>query len=184
MDRIRASNVEDLIKGRMLDSAIDKREQYTRIFYYGHVINNSDPKNSNRIQVRIPFIDDNFYNGRTKEEGDKLLPLCSAFSRNFISTPEQNSIVIVAVMDPKAPFWGRIYLDSITDLSATDIFDSQRLVPENKTYSNWENIELHHNIFLKSRPQESKEFNVKESIKYPMGIRGKGKNRVTLGKDS
>lgn len=184
MDRIRMANPEDWIKGKMLDGAIDKREQSTRIFYYGYVINNNDPKNSNRIQVRIPFLDDNFYNGRTKDEGDKVLPWCSSFSRNFIATPENKSVVIVALMDPKAPFWGRIYIDSIPELSATDIFDSSRLIPETKTYENWNNIELHHNIFLKSKPQQPKEFNAKENVKYPMGIRGKGKNRLMLGKDS
>lgn len=184
MDRVQASNVEDFIKSRILDSAIDKREQSTRIFYYGHVINNNDPKNSNRIQIRIPFLDDNIYNGRTKEEGDKLLPWCSPFSRNFISTPENNTIVIIALMDPKVPQWGRIYLDNITDMSATDIFSSERLTPENKTYNNWENIELHHNVFLKSKPLQPKEYNVRENIKYSIGIKGKGKNKIVFNENS
>jgi hypothetical protein len=184
MDRISTAGVDDWIKGKILDSAIDNKPQYTRIFYYGIVINNKDKKNSNRIKIRIPLIDDNIYNGRTKEEGDNLLPWCSPISRNFIATPENNSIVLVAIMDPKLPLWGRIYFDSITDLSEKDIFDVNRLTPETNTYNNWENAQKHHNIILNSIPQKSNEYNTKDNVEYHMGIKGKGNNRVTLDEDN
>src|SRR4051812_13849255 len=105
-DRIRISNIEDHLKGKILENAFDKKDGYTRVFYYGQVINTKDPKNCNRIQVRIPVIDDNAYLDKKKSqsENDKLLPWCSPLSRNFIATPEHNSVVIVALMDPKTPY--------------------------------------------------------------------------------
>lgn len=185
MDRVAASNLDTYIKGKIIDNAVDKREQYTRIFYYGIVINNDDPKKANRIKVRIPFLDDNFYLNETeKSVGDDLLPWCMPVNRNFISTPENNSIVLVALMDPKTPYWGRIYMDSVTGLSEKDIFDSTRLVPEEDTYNNWTNAEAGQNIILKNKPSKANEFNVQNNVKYDMGIKGKGKNRVTLKEDS
>lgn len=182
--RVRASNMEDYLKSKILDVALDTKEGYSRIFYYGQVINNDDPKHSNRIQVRIPVIDDNAYLDRKKDEGDKLLPWCSPFSRNFVSTPEHNSMVLVALLDPRTPYWGRMYFDSITDLNDNPMFDPKRLVPEEKTYNNWKNIEQNHNIVLRSKPQKDNEFNSKERVNYLMGLKGKGKNRVTLDKDN
>ena len=183
-ERIRVSNIEDYLKSKILDSAIEKKEGYTRIFYPGIVINNADPKNSNRIQIRIPFIDDNVYVNRTQEEGNKFLPWCSPISRNFISTPEQNSIVIVAIFDPKTPYWGRMYFDGVTDLNAKDIFDSSRLVPEDATTNNWNNFEKAFNLILNSKPANPNQYNTVKRTSYLMGLKGKGKNRITLDNDS
>lgn len=185
-ERIRVSNIEDYLKSRILDSAVDRKEDYTRIFYYGIVINNEDKKNCNRIQVRIPVIDDKFYldKDKSKEENDKNLPWCSPMNRNFVATPENNSMVLVALLDPKIPYWGRMYFDAITDLNEKEkMFDPKRLVPEEKTYNNWENLEKTHNINMKMKPKKENEYNSKEKVEYLMGIRGKGKNRVTLEKD-
>lgn len=179
-DRIRTSNVEDWIKGKMLDAAVDQREHYTRIFYYGQVISNVDPKNSGRIKVRVPFLDDNLYKNKTKDQGDDLLPWCSPVSRNFISQPENNSIVLIAVLDPKTPYWGRIYFDGIASMSAQSLFDSSRLIPETDTYNNWDNAEAQHNVYINTRPDQDNAYSTKNNINYLMGIKGKGKNKIVL----
>src|SRR5437764_451303 len=103
-ERIAQANLPDYLKSKLLDAAIDKREDYSRIFYHGIVINNNDPLNANRVKVRIPLIDDTIYVNKTKDEGDLLLPWCIPANRNFVQTPENNSIVIVAIMDPKVPY--------------------------------------------------------------------------------
>lgn len=184
MTRARIANVEEFIKGKIIDNAVDQREQYTRIFYYGIVVNNNDPSKSNRLKIRIPVLDDLFYLNKTNEEGNEQLPWCSPISRNFICTPEQNTKVLVAVMDPKTPYWGRIYMDGITMKSKLDIFNKDRLTPESDTYEDWTNIEEHHNVILKNKPKNANEYNVADAVNYTMGIRGKGKNRVTLDKDN
>jgi len=183
-DRIRTSNIDDFIKSRILDYAVDRKENNSRVFYYGQVINNTDPKNANRIQVRIPQLDDTFYLNRTKAAGDKVLPWCSPISRNLLAIPENNSIVAVALLDPSTPYWGRIFLDSFTDLNDKDIFDSSRLNPETATYNNWDNVENIHNIIMKNRPKNDNDYNSSNNVDYSLGIKGKGNNKVLLGSDN
>lgn len=183
-ERIRQSNIEEFIKSKILDYAVDRKETYTRIFYHGLVINNNDPLNANRVKIRVPLLDDTFYVDKTKEEGDQLLPWCMPMNRNFVQTPENNSIVLVAIFDPKIPYYGRIYFDSIASLDKNDLFNQQRLSPETGTYDNWTNAENALSIILKSKPKKAGQYNVNDNVKFDMGIRGKGKNRITLRKDS
>ncbi len=178
--RLQTANTEDYIKGKLLGNAVDKTEDFSRVFYYGIVINNSDPKNANRIQVRIPIVDDRYYISDPQDLGNTKLPWCMPFNRNFISTPEHNSIVVVAFLDPRLPYFGRMYFDAMTDLNANDIFDYRRLVPEAATLSNWVNAEDHSGINIKSKPPDANAYNTRSNIQYGIGIRGKGKNRFKL----
>lgn len=179
-DRVRTSNIEDYIKGKILDYAMDNSESNSRVFYYGIVINNNDPKNANRIQVRIPLLDDHYYLNRTKTDGDKVLPWCNPISRNMLSTPENNSIVGIALFDPATPYWGRMFIDGFTDLNEKNIFDSSRLTPEINTYNNWNNVENVHNVIMKNRPKNDNDYNSSTNVNYPVGIKGKGNNKILL----
>ena len=184
MDRIRTSNLEDYISGKIINQTTQQNENSTRIFYIGIVINNIDPLNANRIQVRIPSLDDIFYINKSNEEGNKILPWCIPINRNFISTPENNSIVTISIFDPKTPYFGRKYYDDMTSLSYDNIFDSKNLNPETNTYNNWDNVELMHNFTLNSKPKINNEYNSKNNINYTVGFKGKGNNKIFSDKDS
>ena len=183
-DRIQKSDINEYFDSELINRIFDENKNYTRVFYPGIVINNNDPKNSNRIQVRIPFIDDTYYLNVSQTDGNKLLPWCSPISRNFISTPEQNSIIIVGLFDPITPYWGRMYFDGITDLNNKDLFDYTRLTPEINTYNNWNNIQLAQNMNIKSIPKNANQYNTNNNVKYKIGLRGKGNNRITLDNNS
>lgn len=178
--KLGAANIKDNLEAKLLSQLINQETEYTRILYFGQVISNADPKNLNRIKVRIPLIDDGFYAKVAKETGDSSLPWVLPISHRFIDTPEANSIVLVLLSDPKTPFFGRIYFDCITDLSATDLFE--RLTPEEKSLSNWLNAEntLEVNI---PKPVDPQKFNVNASVKRKVGIRGKNKNKLELNTD-
>jgi hypothetical protein len=180
MNRIAASNFEDALRSKVVNDTINSENEHSRIFWFAQVIDNKDPKNLNRIKVRIPVIDEVKYVGVEKEKGDANLPWCLPTSHRFLNTPEVNSIVIVAILDPKTPYYGRIYFDTITDLTDTDIFE--RLEPE-KTLSDFSQVEKALNIEIFGKPKD-KAFNGKDNIKYPIGLRGKGKNKFMLDKDS
>ena len=183
IDRVRAADINDFISGKIANYALTENYESTKVFYFGQVINNVDPLNSNRIQIRIPGIDNSLYLNK-KTDGDNKLPWCAPISRNFISTPENNSIVLVALFDPKNTSIGRIYFDAIPGLSSKDIFDKSRLVPETDTYNNWNNCEVNQNFRFGMKPSPINSYNTSENIKYPIGIRGKGNNRVFLDKTS
>jgi len=178
--RLVTSNIEDFINSKLVNSALAEDDKLTRIFYHAIVMNNVDPKNCNRVQVRIPLIDDRYYFNNTKAAGDAALPWCLPFSRNFIGTPENNSVIVVALMDPTLPFLGRIFFDSQTDLNATDIFDSTRTVPETATYNNWANAQSSLSMVLRSLPPNTKDYATGNNVVYRMGIRGKGQNRIEM----
>lgn len=186
LDRVRAADINDFVYGKMMNDALVEKHETSNVFYFAQVINNVDPLNSNRVQLRIPGLDDVLYQQKqnNKTEGDSKLPWCAPFNRNFISTPENNSIVLVALFDPKNPYFGRMYFDGIPSLSAKDIFDKSRIVPESDTYNNWNNAEVNQNLRLGKKPNPANSYNTKESIKYPVGIRGKGDNKLVLDKDS
>lgn len=182
--RLQTADLDDYMKGKILDKALDNSQLSTRIFHFGIVIDNKDPQNINRIKVRIPLLDDKFYLNRTNDQGNELLPWSLPISRNLISTPENNSIIICAIFEPKNPDVGRMYFDSITNLSRTDILNIDRMIPESATYNNWDNIEQALNIRIKSKPKNSNEYNSKENVKYDIAIRGKGNNLLKFTKDS
>ncbi len=179
--RIAQSNPEDALQGRLVNELYTQKGEYTRVFYFGQVINNSDPKNLGRVQVRIPIIDDIYYINQNKDDGDKTLPWCLPMSSRFSEAPEQNSIVVIALFDPKIPFFGRLFFDAITEISATDLFE--RLTPEEKTLSNWLNAENSLDI-NNPKPKKLNEYEVKNKIIHKVGIRGKGKNKIELNEDN
>lgn len=176
--KLGAANIKDNLNAKLLSFLANNKNEYTRIFYFGQVMINTDDKNANRVKVRIPLIDDIFYKDTTKAIGDANLPWCIPTNNRFISTPENNSIVAVILSDPKTPFFGRIYLDSITDLTATELFE--KLSPEEQSLSNWLNVQdaLSINIATPIDNTDSK-----SNINYNVGIRGKGKNKLHFTKD-
>lgn len=176
--QIGAANVKDNLNAKLLSFLVNSKNEYTRIFYFGQVVINKDDKNANRVKVRIPLIDDIFYKDVSKEVGDSNLPWCIPTNSRFVTTPENNSIVAVILSDPKTPFFGRIYIDSITDLSATDLFE--KLTPEEQSLSNWLNVQdsLGINIGV-----PNSNIDAKANINYNVGIRGKGKNKLQFTKD-
>lgn len=175
--RVASSNPEDAFQGAWLDKLLEQNSNFKRIFYFAQVINNVDESNLNRIQVRIPVIDDVFYQNIDKGGGDAALPYCLPFSSRFLETPENNQIIVVAVFDVNTPYYGRIYFDSITGLSATDLFD--QLTPEEQYLSDWLNAENTISSIV-PKPKSSNEFNVQNNVDFVMGIRGKGNNKVEL----
>ena len=179
MNRITGSNQEDSLRARLVNQIIEKEGLHSRIYYFGQVISNEDPKNLNRIRVRIPVIDDVYYVDGTKEEGDARLPLCVPISHRFIDVPEVNSIVIVSIFDTKTPGYGRIYFDTITELSDTDIFN--RVTPEINSLSDFDALEKVFGIRI-NKPKKNS-YDTKDNVKYQLGIRGKGKNKFMLNKE-
>lgn len=178
MNRITGSNYEDALKAKVVNDTIYTESLHSRIFHFGQVINNIDPQNLNRIKVRIPVIDDVFYVNKTKDDGDSDLPWSLPISHRFIDIPEVNSIIIVAIIDPKTPYYGRVYFDAITEFSTTDIFS--RTAPEINSLSDWTNVEKAFKVTLNSKPKNSTAYNAKENVDYRTGIRGKGKNKFEL----
>lgn len=181
MNNINA-NYEDSLRAKLLNNTIYHESIHSRVFHFGQVIKNTDPQNINRVQVRIPIIDDVFYVSKTKEQGDAALPFCFPISHRFIDIPEVNSIVIVSVLDPKTPYYGRVFFDTITELSTADIFN--RTTPEANSLSTWDNVEKGYNIKLNSKPTNPSSFDAKANVDYRTGIRGKGKNKFELQQTS
>jgi hypothetical protein len=179
-NRITGSNHEDALRGKLVHSVVQTESLHTRIFHFGQVISNTDSRNLGRIKVRIPLVDDIYYNNGTKEEGDELLPFCLPISHRFFEVPEVNSIVMVAIFDAKTPYFGRLYFDTFTELSTSDIFS--RPTPEINSLSDWENVERAFNVKLGTVPKPNA-FDGKDNVIYPMGIRGKGKNKFVLLKE-
>lgn len=182
MNRLKSANFEDSLQAKIVNTTINNENENSRIFYFGQVVINDDPKNINRIKVRIPVIDEVVYvNTKSKEEGDAKLSWCLPVSSRFIDVPEINSIVVVAILDPKTPYFGRLYFDTITDFTEEDIF--KKLIPEKKILSNFNSAEQAFGIKLGNIPKDNS-FNSKEKIKYPVGLRGRGKNKFILDEDS
>jgi hypothetical protein len=181
INRITGSNTEEALRTK-IGSTVTTESLSSRVFFFAQVINNVDPNNLNRIQVRIPVIDNDYYVGRTKDAGDKELPWVAPFSNRFLDVPEVNAIIMVAVFDAKVPHFGRMYFDSFSDFTTSEYFE--KLTPEEKLKSNWALVEDIFGINILGKPKNTDEFNAKDNINYKVGIRGKGKNRVLLDKDS
>ena len=178
-NRITGSQIQEVVRTKLINLTTTRESVSKRIFYFGQVISNSDEKNLNRIKVRIPVIDDIFYVNKTNEEGDKSLPFCVPFSSRFLDVPETNSIVLVAAFDPSIPYLGRMYFDSYSEFSASDIYN--RMLPEEVLLSNWGLIEDIHEIIIQGKPITTTES--KGEVNYKVGIRGKGNNKLLLDKD-
>lgn len=160
-----------------------------RCFHLGQVIESNDPKNANRIRVRIPLLDDPFYlddKGQIKDSiGDDLLPWCVSSNGRFVDTPENGAVVLVGLFDPQRPYLGRIWFSALNELSTTDFFDATRL-KEEQTSEAWKNAEDLVNVQYNNTPGERGRDKIKSKAKktnYNTGVKGKGKNKLLLEKD-
>lgn len=180
MNRIIGSNLEEAIRSKIINDAVTSESYRSRIFYIGQVVNNKDPKNLNRVKIRIPIIDEQKFVDVSKEEGISKLSWCLPISHRFVEIPENNSIIICAILDPQTPDYGRLYFDTITEDSTDDIFD--RLSPEAISLSNWKYAEQAFNILIKKKPS-SNEYDAQNNVNYEVGLRGKGNNKFLLDKD-
>lgn len=187
-NRFQVSKPLDLVKTKVSDLTVGHKEgTVTRTFFIGQVIDSSDPKNANRIRVRIPLLDDPFYiddNGKLTEDlGHDKLPFCIAAHGRMVDTPENGSVVLVALLDPQQPFMGRIWLSVVEDLSSIDLFDPARLVEE--TDNAWKNAETALNVKYNNTPGENSRPTLKNKerkLRDKVGIRGKDKNKLLLEK--
>lgn len=181
-NRIKKSNPDDLLKSNLLQSLTTNPEVSEQNIIFGVVVKNIDPLNANRIKIRIPVMDDKHFENVDYETGVNNLPWCLPFNRNFISTPEINSIVAVELMNIKTPSVGRIFIDCLTELSDTGLFDMERLREEYVTYMNFDNLESATNLRAQ-RNEQDLESNESEKVVYEIGIRGKGKNKFLFTKN-
>lgn len=180
-NRISKTAPDELLKGKLINSLIIDESVSESNIVFGVVVVNIDPLNANRVKVRIPKVDDSYFTDSKNEDAYNNLPWCLPISRNFISTPEINTIVAVEFLNTKTPSIGRIYIDCITDLSDTDLFNIDRLREEFATYMNFENVESA--INTKIQRSGNTDYSANENVEYNIGIRGKGENKVLLKKN-
>jgi hypothetical protein len=186
-NRITGSRVKDVLKTKITDLTIGHENAgQGRTFYFGQVIDSKDPSNANRLRIRIPLLDDSFYmddSGKlTDDQGHNNLPWSISAHGRMIDTPENNSVVLVALMDAANPFFGRIWFSAVPEMSATDIFDKARLKDEQDSGA-WGNMEKSTNVKYGNTPTVNNRPALKgksRSINYPVGIRGKDKNKLLL----
>lgn len=188
--RISTSRPEDLVKTKITDMVVGTNNGKQRTFYFGQVVDSIDPKNANRMRVRIPLLDDPFYfddKGQLTETGghDKL-PFCISAHGRYVEMPENGTVVLIGLMDPSNPFLGRVWFTAVEDLSDTDLFDSSRLIAESDPAVAWPNAEAATNVSYNNTPGvrgraviQSKEKHTNSKV----GIRGKNKNKVLLDLD-
>lgn len=172
------SKLQKFIEAKTLQNATQTTEPILQSFFVGVVKNNKDPHNSNRVQVRIPLLDDPFYFGTSESEGDKNLPYCFGLSTRFIETPDENSVVFVQLMDLSDPYVGRIYYSVIPEISSRDLFDASNLVNDNQKQplTNINKLTGYVFDYLRNFRSSLTQSNKKNTV----GIRGKGKNKVLL----
>jgi len=189
-NRFQASRPLDQIKTKVTDMTIGHKEGSTaRTFYLAQVIDSEDPKNANRIRVRIPQLDDSFYtedNGKLNDtSGHDKLPYCLPAHGRMVDTPENGSVVLIALIDPSQPFMGRIWLSTVAEMSSTELFDPKRLAEEMIT-SAWANAETALNVKYGNTPEQNSRPALKSKDKVTkdkVGIRGKGKNKLLFETD-
>lgn len=187
-NRLSAGRPKDLVKTKLLDQITDRGSQNDpRIFHLAQVIESNDPKKANRLRVRIPIIDDVFYldaNGKLQEStGDDKLPWCMSSSGRFIETPENGSVVLVALLDPQKPHTGRLWISVLNEVTALDIFDPTRLQEELVSTNAWRNAENNLGVQNNNTPGLRDRPTIKSKSKktnYKTGIRGKNKNKLLL----
>lgn len=188
--RIATSRPEDLVKTKITDMIVGNNTGKNRTFYFGQVVDSVDPKNSNRMRVRIPLLDDVFYlddSGQLSEDaGHDKLPFCISAHGRYVEMPENGTVVLVGLMDPSNPFLGRVWFTAVEDLSDTDLFDPARLIEESDPAVAWPNIESATNVRYNNTPGvrgraaiQSKE----KQTNFKVGIRGKNKNKILLDED-
>ncbi len=188
-NRFQASRPLDQVKTKVVDIVSGHKENVTtKTFYLGQVIDAEDPKNANRIRVRIPLLDDPFYTddqGKlTETSGHDKLPYCIPAHGRMVDTPENGSVVLVALLDPQQPFMGRLWLSTVEELSSTDIFDVTRMAEEMEKGA-WSNAETSFNIKWNNTPGDTNRPALKnkdKKLKDKVGIRGKDKNKLLLEK--
>lgn len=186
--RIPTSRPEDLVKTKITDMIVSGSSPgKNRTFYFGQVVDSIDPKNANRMRVRIPLLDDVFYlddKGQLSETaGHDKLPYCISAHGRYVEMPENGTTVLVGLMDPSNPFLGRVWFTAVEELSDTDLFDKSRLKEEPDPSVAWPNVEKAVNVRYNNTPGvrgraaiQSK----KKQTNYKVGIRGKSKNKVLL----
>jgi len=186
-NRLTSSNPQDKLRTFLVDSLTSGQSTYNFPFFLGQVVNSKDPLNANRIQVRIPLIDDVFYlneeNGLIEDDSlkDKELPWCISSNNRFINTPENNSIVLVALFNRDNPFSGRVWLTAFEELSNQSLFSKL-----GKESFDWNNAEDTIETAYDSTPGLRNKEGWKErsyDVNYKVGIRGKNKNKLLFDKD-
>jgi len=181
MSQLSNTKLSDKIDNELLNLALKKHDESTRILYFGMVIKNTDSLNCKRIQIRIPYLDDIYYLDGNVTNGNNNLPWCIPMNSRFIDVPEEGTIVSIIISDPRTPYYGRVYLDSFTGISAIELFSN--LSPQEQITSNWLNVsnELLINIPVPSTPNN---FQAGNNIDYKVGIRGKGNNGLIFDEAS
>jgi hypothetical protein len=185
-NRITSSRPSDQIKTSLADLiAVNNAIGQNRMFYYGQVIDSNDPKNANRIKVRIPLLDDVFYlNDKNELEdsiGDDKLPYCLPANSHFIDTPENGSVVLVGLFDLDNPYAGRVYFNVLSELNNKNIFDKSKLTEEQTGDNAWETAEKSIEYSYNSTPglRGNKKIKSKQKTKNDkIGIKGKDKNKL------
>lgn len=177
-------DLDNFMKRKLLKNTLEEKSLSEQLSSFGIVVSNDDPLNINRIKVRIPKIDDHFFKDEEDSKGIDNLPWCLPQNRNFISTPEVNSIVLVNYFNLKLTDVGRVYLDCLSDLNSEQILSISRSTEEDKTYGNWDNAEKATNYKIPNKPKNPKELSQDNKVKYEVGVRGKGNNFFKFTKDS
>lgn len=189
VNRISASQPEDYAKTRISDTLLgDRNSSAPRVFHYGQVISSDDPKNANRLRIRIPLIDDGLYaddNAVQKDKiGDDKLPWAISAQGRAIDTPENETVVLCALFDPMNPNGGRLWIAAVPQLDSKELFDKSRLTDE-LTKKKWENAEDAVGVNFNSSPEVRDRDSYKSKsrkINYNVGIRGKDKNKLLFEK--
>jgi len=188
-NRITASRPKDNAKARLTDTILgDRSAAPPRVFHYGQVIDSKDPKNANRLRIRIPLIDDGLYtndSGVVEDSiGDDKLPWALASNGRGVDTPENGTVVVVALFEPLNPQAGRIWITAVPEMSDKDIFDKDRLLDE-LNQNKWKNAESAVGVKFNSSPELRNRPSIPSKsrvVNYPTGIRGKDKNKLLFDK--
>jgi len=187
-DRIRIANPRELIASAIVDNRVERNTTPLGTFYLGQVRNVTDNKNANRIQVRIPLLDDSLYYNKNaqldEKQGDDKLPWCIPALGRFIETPEVNSVVLVALLDSSTPFGGRIWFTPIKQIYKKNIFSE--LKPEEEGEKAWKLIEENFEIIREHYPNRkgNKIVNKKSTINFLVGVKGKSNNKLLFEEKS